>query len=102
MAQLGRGITAYNSRDLAGAIATLHGLAAAQPRIADYAVYYLASAEQQSGDSASALEELNRYRANPISASPLAGKITVVHARALLDQHQPPSNAKALEILHSD
>ena len=102
LAQLGRGITAYNSHDLAGAIATLHGVAAVQPRVADYAVYYLAAAEEQSGDSSSAVEELNRYRANPISASPLAGKITVVHARALLDQHQPALSAKALEILESD
>ena len=102
LAQLGRGITAYNSHDLAGAIATLHGVAAAQPRVADYAVYYLASAEQQSGDSSSAVEELSRYRANPVSASPLAGKITVVHARALIDQRQPALSAKALEMLQAD
>ena len=48
------------------------------------------------------MEELNRYRASPVSASPLAGKITVMHARALLDQHQPALTAKALEILQSD
>lgn len=102
LAQLGKGITAYNAHDLAGAIAALHGVAVAQPHIADYAVYYLASAEEQTGDSASAVEELNRYRANPVSASPLAGKITVVQARALLDQRQPASNTKALEILQAD
>ena len=102
LAQLGQGITAYNSHDLAGAIATLHGVAAAQPHIADYAVYYLASAEEQSGDAASAVDELTRYRANPVSASPLAGKITVVQARALLDRRQPAWNAKALEILQTD
>jgi soluble lytic murein transglycosylase len=102
LAQLGQGINAWNAHDLPGAISKLHGLAVAQPRLADYAVYYLASAEEQSGDSASALEELNRYRANPIPASPLAGKITLTHAKALLDRHQPDSNAKALEILEAD
>jgi len=102
LAQLGQGITAYNSHDLAGAIATLHGVAAAQPHIADYAVYYLASAEEQSGDAASAVDELTRYRANPVSASPLAGKITVVQARALLDRRQPALTTKALEILQTD
>jgi soluble lytic murein transglycosylase len=102
LAQLGQGINAWNARDLPGAISKLHGVAAAQPRLADYAVYYLSSAEEQSGDSASALEELNRYRANPIPASPLAGKITLAYAKALLARRQPETNTKALEVLEAD
>lgn len=102
LAQLGQGISAYNAHNFPVAIAKLHGVAAEEPRLADYASYYLASAEEQTGDAASAIDELNRYRAKPIPNSPLAGKITLVQAKALLDERQPAPSTKALDILESD
>lgn len=42
------------------------------------------------------------YRAHPINSSPLAGKISLLYGRALLDKHQPDSNNKALQVLEAD
>ena len=49
-----------------------------------------------------ALTTLNAYRANPIVASPLAGKIDVIYGRALLDKRDPQSTTRALNLLQTD
>lgn len=98
--RLGQGINAYNLHDYSGAIQHLRGLEI--PKLGDYVAWYLGSAELQTGDFESAIRDLTAYRANPVPSSPLAGKIALITARALLDRHNTPSNAKALEILQSD
>jgi len=98
--RLGQGIDAYNVHDYSGAAQHLRG--AEVPKLADYVAYYLGSSELQTGDIDGAVRELAAYRANPVASSPLAGKIALLYAHALLDQKQPASSAKALETLQAD
>jgi soluble lytic murein transglycosylase len=100
--RLGQGINAYNIHDYGGAIQHLRGLAAQMPRLSDYATYYLASSEMQIGEADQAMKDLAAYRAAPIAASPVAGKISQLEAKALLDQHQAAAGASALHILQTD
>ncbi len=100
--RLGSGINAYNVHDYSGAAQQLRGLEQQIPKLADYITYYRASAEMQSGDGEGAVRDLAAYRLKPVASSPLAGKIAVTGARALLDQKQPASNNKALELLQAD
>ncbi len=99
--RLGRGIAAYNSRDFNGAVQSLKGVGRIE-KISDYFVYYLAASQQLTGDFDGALTVLAAYREAPVTSSPLAGKISLVHGRVLLDKKEPPASAKALEILTSD
>jgi soluble lytic murein transglycosylase len=100
-AELGRGINAYAAHEYSLAIQHLRG--ANVPKLADYAVYYLAAAEQLTGDFDGALKDLSRPELKNLpAASPLAGKISLLHARLLLDKRNPDDAAKALEILHAD
>jgi soluble lytic murein transglycosylase len=99
-ARLGQGINAYNLHDYGGTIQHLRGLSI--PKLSDYISYYLGSSELQTGDIDGAVRDLTAYRANPIASTPLAGKISLTTARALLDQHTAASNARALEILQTD
>ena len=64
--------------------------------------YYLAYSELVTGDVDGAVSLLNTYRANPIEASPLGGKISLLYGRALLDKRDPESSSKALNVLQSD
>jgi soluble lytic murein transglycosylase len=100
LSDLGQGITAWNARDFKGTVAHLKGREI--PHLADYVTYYLASADQQTTDYDDALRVLTAYRQKPIESSPLAGKISVLHARVLLDKRDPASTAKALDILQTD
>ncbi len=68
----------------------------------DYGSYYLGYSQLLTGDVDGALSTLNAYRANPITSSPLAGKIDVIYGRALLDKRDPQSTSKALNILQTD
>ncbi len=98
---LGQGINAYNARDFNGAIAHL-GSAAGVTRLADYTAYYRAYSQLLTGNIDGAVATLNAYRSKPIEASPLAGKISLLYGRALLDKHDPASTTKALDVLQSD
>jgi soluble lytic murein transglycosylase len=100
--RLGQGINAYNAHDYASAVQHLRGLAPQLPRVSDYVTYHLASAELQAGDADAAARDLAAYRANPVDSSPLAGKIGLLQARTLLEQHQPPAATAALQALQKD
>src|SRR5437763_16578932 len=95
--RLGQGIEAYKVHDYSGAVQQLNGVQSQVPKLADYTAWYLGSSQMQTGDAAGALQTLEAYRANPVKSSPLAGRIDVLHARALLEQHTPASNKKALD-----
>jgi len=98
--ELGLGIKAYSSRDFKGVIQHLgsHRF----PALSDYVTYYLASSEQQTGDYDNALVILAAYQKAPIASSPLAGKISLLHARVLLDKHESGASQSALDILNAD
>ncbi len=99
--ELGRGINAYNTRDFNGAITHLTAARAAI-KLADYVAYHLAYSQLLTGDVDGALSTLNAYRAKPIDSSPLAGKISLLYGRALLDKHAPELTAQALHVLQTD
>jgi soluble lytic murein transglycosylase len=101
LTDLGQGINAYNARDFAGAISHLRA-ARNVVSLSDYVTYHLAYSELLTGDVDGALTLLTAYRANPIDSSPLAGKISLIYGRALLDKHNPDSSAKALSVLQTD
>ena len=100
--RLGRGIAAYNLKDYASAISHLRGLRTQVPALADYATYYLASSEIQTGAVDDAVAELAAYKTKPVASSLFAGKLTLLYSRALLDQKRAASDAKALALLRSD
>jgi soluble lytic murein transglycosylase len=100
LTELGQGITAWNARDYQTAISHLHGEKI--PKLSDYQTYYLASAQQQAGDYDNAISLLAAYRESPIPSSPLAGKISLLYARVVLDKRDPSAAARALAILESD
>src|SRR6266567_8763767 len=101
LAELGQGINAYNARDFNGAIAHLRA-ARSVTRLADYVAYHLAYSQVLTGDIDGALSSLTSYRANPSSGSPLAGKISLLYGRALLDKREPDASARALNVLQTD
>jgi soluble lytic murein transglycosylase len=98
--ELGRGITAYMARDFSAAVQHLKN--ANVPKLSDYAVYYLASAQQITGDFDGALKVLSAASASPGVPSPLSAKISLLHARVLLDKRDADSAAKALDILQAN
>src|SRR5207248_7134737 len=100
LSELAQGINAYNARDFNGAVQHLRVVRI--PRLFDYVAWHLASAQQQTSDFDGALGTLAAYRASPVAASPLAGKISLLHARILIDKHGPAEAAKALDLLQSD
>jgi soluble lytic murein transglycosylase len=101
LTELGQGIGAYNSRDFNSAIARLQS-ARSIAKLADYDTYYLGYSQLLTGNVDGALATLNAYRAHPVDASPLAGKISVLYARALINKRDPESIAKALAVLEAD
>jgi len=97
---LGKGINAYNSRDFTTAVSHLREARTVTP-LSDYVTYHLAYSQLLTGDVDGALSVLTAYRANPLEASPLAGKISLLYGRALLDKRDPESSSKALNVLQS-
>ena len=97
--RLGRGVSAYELHDYSAAAQSLRGLQL--PKVPDYGAYYLGYSELLSGSPDAAARTLDAYRAKPVDASPLAGRIAVVHARALINLKQTAAYAKAIEILKS-
>jgi soluble lytic murein transglycosylase len=99
--ELGQGIGAYSTRDFKSAIARLES-ARSVTKLGDYDSYYLAYSQLLTGNVDGALATLNTYRAHPLEASPLGGKITVLYARVLINKRDPDSIAKALNVLDAD
>ena len=103
VSRLAQAITAYEKRDF---FTTVHLLdASGQPaKLRDYVVYYLANAELMTNNGADAVRDLGKYSASPVSGSPLAGRITLLYAKALLGQHAVTVNAtaKARQLLETD
>ncbi len=101
VSELGEGVALWNAGKY---IAAIPHLRAAQrlTKLADYDVYYLASAEQLSGDVDDALSALTAYRQKPVEGSRFAGKIGLLYGRVLLDRSGPVASGKALETLQTD
>jgi soluble lytic murein transglycosylase len=100
--RVGQGVNSYNVHDYSGTVQQLRALEPQIPRLADYVVWHRASAEMQTGDIDGAVRDVTAYRTHPIASSPLAGKIALLYARALLHKKEPASNSVALETLQSD
>ena len=98
---LGQGINAYNARDFSAAVSHLRNVHGVAP-LSDYVTYHLAYSQVLTGDIDGALNLLTAYRMNPINSSPLAEKINLLYARALLDKRDPDASAKGLNVLQSD
>ena len=101
LSDLGQGISAYYARNFTGAISHLK-TARGVTKLSDYVTYHLAYSQVLTGDVDGALAQLTAYRANPISASPLAGKINLLYGRTLLDKRDPEASAKALNVLQTE
>jgi len=99
-AELEQGLAAYNSRDFSTAATHLRN-AKDVAQLSDYVSYHLAYSQVMTGDVDGALATLNAYRASPIQASPLAGKIDLLYGRTLLDKRDPALSAKALNVLQT-
>jgi len=101
LSELGQGIEAYNARNYTGAIAHLRA-AKDVARLSDYIASYLGWSQLLTGDADGALATVTAYRAHPVDSSPLAGKISLLYSRALLDRHDAESWAKSLSVLQTD
>jgi len=103
VARLGQAIDAYDKRDF---FTTVHLLSASgqPPKLRDYVAYYLANAELVTNNGDGAVRDLGRYAANPVPRSPLAGRISLLYAKALLGERPVTMNAaaKARQILQTD
>jgi soluble lytic murein transglycosylase len=95
LARLALGITSFEQKDYGRAISNLKAAQARLPKIADYAVYYLADAQIQAKDETSVASELEHLGDLP-APSPLATRATVLHAKASIDLKDP---AEAVRIL---
>ena len=80
-ARLALGVVALEQKDYATAMADLRKALPKLPRIADYAAYYLASAEVESQNLETVAKNLETVRA-AVPASPLAGRAWLLDARA--------------------
>ncbi len=99
--RLGEASAAYDKRDF---FTTVHLLSApGQPaKLRDYVTYYLANAELLTNNGDGALKDLEKYASNPISGSPYSGRLSLLHAKALLGAHPTPASAaKARQILEA-
>ncbi|HKE25135.1 MAG TPA: transglycosylase SLT domain-containing protein [Bryobacteraceae bacterium] len=80
-ARLALGITAYEQKDYASAIANLRQASAGLAQIADYAAYYLGASRVDGNDLDGIAKDLEPV--HTAGLSPLAGKAWLVEARAL-------------------
>jgi len=95
LAHLALGVVLFEEKDYDRAIRNLTAAQPRLPKIEDYTVYYVASAQVQAKDQSGVPKELERLQ-NPPVPSPLAGKGTVLAAKALVDLKNP---AEAIRIL---
>jgi soluble lytic murein transglycosylase len=101
--RLGQAVAAYDKKDFFTAAHLL--TAGGQPaKLRDYVAYFLANAELVTNNGDSAVRDLERYEANPVTGSPLAGRIGLLYAKALLGETRstPATAAKARQILETD
>jgi soluble lytic murein transglycosylase len=95
LARLALGVTSFEQKDYDRAIANLKTAQVRLPKIADYALYYLAAAQIQTKGETSVAQELEHLRDLPVR-SPLAARATVLHGKALIDLKNP---AEAVRVL---
>lgn len=103
VARLGQAISACEKHDFFTAVHLLS--APGQPaKLRDYVSYYLANAQLVTNQGDAAVKMLGSYVANPVAASPLAGRISLLYAKGLLGQHNDAlaNAAKARQILQND
>jgi soluble lytic murein transglycosylase len=101
LAQLALGLVEYEHGDYAGAARDLNGLSSRLPKIADYAAFYLASAQSQLNDQAAAAATL----AQPVwehPVSPLRTRALLLHAEALTKSEHPGPAAELLLASYKD
>ena len=82
-AELALGVTAYELRDYASAIAALRKAQPGSPQIADYTAYYLAAARVESRDFGGIVKDLAAVY-NSAIASPLSARARLLGARSLV------------------
>lgn len=103
VARFGQAAQAYEKKEFATVVRLLS--APGQPAsLRDYVAYYLANAQLVSNAGESAVKVLEAYGANPVASSPLAGRIFLLQAKALMGQNgvSPATIAKARNILQSN
>jgi len=95
LAHLALGVTSIEQKDYTRAVQQMKAADARLPKIHDYTIYYLASAELQAKSEEGIQKELAAVDEGEIS-SPLAGRAAVLRAKALVDLNNP---AEAIRIL---
>ena len=101
LAQLALGLVEYEHGDYPGAVRDLDGLAPRLPKIADYAAFYLASAQAQLNDQNAAAATL----AQPVwdhPVSPLRARALLLRAEALTKSQHPGTAAELLQSSYKD
>ncbi len=101
LARLALGVTAFEQKDNGRAVSNLKAAQPRLPKVADYAVYYIAAAQIQAKDETSAGTELEHLRDLP-APSPLAARATVLHAKALIDLKNPAEAVRVLRDHYND
>ncbi|HKX00782.1 MAG TPA: transglycosylase SLT domain-containing protein [Bryobacteraceae bacterium] len=101
LARLALGITSFEQKDDQRAISNLKAAGARLPQLADYAAYYLASAELAAKQEAAVPKDLDRGQGVPIT-SPLAARATVLRAKALVDLKNPAEAIRTLRERYAD
>jgi soluble lytic murein transglycosylase len=97
LARLALGVTSFEQQNYDGAIRNLKAAQTRLTKVEDYAVYYLAAAQLQAKDEGNVPQELERIQ-DRAAPSPLAGKATVLAAKALVDLKNP---AEAVRLLRA-
>ncbi len=103
LAQLALGFVEYEHNDFAGAVRDLTGLAARLPKIADYIIYYQASAQARLNDQESAAVTLSQPAATwdrPLS--PLRSRAVLLRADALSKSGHPGEAAELIQGAYKD
>ncbi len=96
--ELALGVTAWEQREYAAAIAALRKAQPGLPQIADFAAYYLAAARVESRDFAGVAKDLAAVH-NSAVPSPLVARAWLLEARALVGT--APAEAVALLQAHA-
>ena len=101
LAQLALGLAEYEHSDFAGASRDLAGLTARLPKLADYIVYYQASAQAQLEDPAGAATSLSQaVWERPLS--PLRSRALLLRAEALTRSQHAGEAAELLQANYKD
>jgi soluble lytic murein transglycosylase len=93
--RLASGVQAYERKDYRTAVASLKGLDARAPKLADYSSYYLAAALVESKTQGDVTAEIAPVWSTAV-VSPLAGKAAIVAASGLIAAGKPADAATLL------